>query len=87
MGNTDLMIPQDTSGNLRLKGQKERSRTRLTRQVGVPEITGVLGESCESGGGGGCRAPFWEAVGGVAPVGGARGRWVLTSGRGDATPV
>lgn len=45
MGNTDLMIPQGTSGYFRVKGQKERSWTRLARQVGVPEITGVLGES------------------------------------------
>lgn len=59
MGNTDLMIPRDTSGNLRLKGQKERSRTRLTRQVGVPEITGVLGESWA----GRQRRRVWEGSG------------------------
>lgn len=59
MGNTDLMIPQDTSGNLRLKGQEEKSRTRLTKQVGVPEITGVLGESWA----GRQRRRVWEGSG------------------------
>ena len=62
MGNTDLMIPQDTSGYFQLKGKKERSWTRLARQVGVPEITGVLGESwggqaMPEGVGGICEAP------------------------------
>ena len=59
MGNTDLMIPQDTSGYFQLKVQKERSWTMLARQVGVPEITGVLGESW---GGRQCRR-VWEGSG------------------------
>lgn len=58
-GQHDLMIPQDTSGYFRLKGQKERSWTRLARQVGVPEISGVLGESWA----GRQRRRVWEGSG------------------------